>query len=289
MLYRVTFKIIFSLLFYAYFGLSVSFAQENNKLFENILNSRNQIIDKNESEDIKAIDKVESLTNSNENEEPSDQQQETSNWNKSLMFNKEKIRWIKSAVKSRESGISLQVLLPDLFPKPKIEKVKIAETDNKINLIDEFAEGQTFTSGFEEVELKKVPNIFLGSVLYFSPSSWAVWINGKKFANKDKSEDFKLLKVYEDKVTLEIDDVEMSNINFEDKENYRTNNQNLYITSDRKVTVDKLDKSILVSLNTYQSFIGSNLEVVEGDKTSQSLDIKETIGDILSPLENILN
>jgi hypothetical protein len=118
------------------------------------------------------------------------------------------------------------------------------------------------------------PQFFLSSIMYHSPTDWAVWINGEKITQKEienKSHLF-VVDVNGQKVTLEWRPERMDKIT-----DVAASTKN---STQNPVSVDLLNNKVEFTLKGNQTFTSYSMKIVEGrvspvtvDRSGQKIDL----------------
>lgn len=108
------------------------------------------------------------------------------------------------------------------------------------------------------------PSFYLGSLAYFSPEQWAVWLNNKKYTKEKSTGDINIISVSPEDVLIvwQVDSLDVIAPNW--RSNVAITSTGSYISQDRLVQVNNSGTEITFTLRPNQSFISSRMEVIEG-------------------------
>lgn len=169
---------------------------------------------------------------------------------KSLMFYEEELDKLKQAVESFKTGQSLEI------------------AEEQENITEENSENEQNEKEKELSELNERSKIYLGSILYFSPNKWTIWLNDDKINsdNNNKDNEFFVNKIDGKNVniiwTLSLSKWKiLSGGNSENITQPKVNNKNQVKTS--------------FTLGANQTFILKYNKVFEGKKDNKNKKIEK--------------
>lgn len=110
----------------------------------------------------------------------------------------------------------------------------------------------------------RTPNFYLGSIMYFSPDQWAVWLNNKKYSKDKMINEVDLLGVQSDKVQMRWKVNSLDVIVPDWRSKLVLGNAGNYISRDNAVSINNAGTEITFTLRPNQSFLSSKMKIVEG-------------------------
>lgn len=216
----------------------------------------------------------------------------SSSWSGSIMYSSDELKLIQQAIKSYETNIPLEILLPNLFPKSGV--VEVERNDKSVETRVEDRGNETFVAGSGLIT--DSPVFYLNSILYFSPENWTIWINNQKIkygdtnvrvsyggADQDSNAD-KTLSSLESLVSnVQYMDIDIVDINGEEVSVIWKNSQldkifpewrdqlkpvdgnsQQFLSNYRNIVVDKNSGNISFVLRNNQSMVSRVMKIVEG-------------------------
>jgi hypothetical protein len=108
---------------------------------------------------------------------------------------------------------------------------------------------------------KPLPNIYLGSILYYSPDNWAVWVNGKKLPShfNNPANVFYVTRISRTEATFA-----WKPQNFRGMGQLWGEKSARPETTPKNVAVDVSAKTVTLTMHPNQTFIPSTLKIAEG-------------------------
>jgi hypothetical protein len=243
-----------------FFFLTPAYAAEGDSL----LQSLGSILDSDDETD----DSQQEGKSEDDSEEEGKQNPTKKKWVGSLMYTPEDIDSIDEALKSLESGVPLEILMPKLFPSQQqtesTEDIVIESDDSTLTDSTDVIE-ETDTE--EIVEEAAEENFYLSSILYFNPKSWTVWVNGKK-VNKDNIKrstiPFKITDVSERYITAIWNDAPLFNLSDDWRQYFYPIEGTNYVTNKQNIVVDYAQNRISFTLGINQNFSLAKMQIIEG-------------------------
>lgn len=90
-------------------------------------------------------------------------------------------------------------------------------------------------------------NLRLTSLLYINPLKWSVWVNGEKFDSESNNKNIRIQSIDSKYVNFVWEVVQIDNISFNWRENYRYIGDNVFVSKDGRNSVNKInDNSYLI-------------------------------------------
>lgn len=132
-------------------------------------------------------------------------------------------------------------------------------TTTKDDLIDIF--GNTPQPTVAEPKVVKLPNLYCGSIVYYSPQTWLVTINGVKLiaAKNNPGSEFFISEISRREIVVVWKPHSLNDV--PDKWNQKTDNgKNL----PQDINVDVANGTITLNMRPNQTFIPDTLEIREG-------------------------
>ena len=179
----------------------------------------------------------------------------------SMMFTQKEMNYVEQALYAHNNSIPIEMVLPEIFPQQRAQAAttKTAPKDNFSN------------STVEEVKpalkLQDLPNFFLSSIMYFSPDSWTIWLDGKKITPSKMPENIMIDRVEEGSVQIRWMLKEFAELLPKMIDKCVEKNAAEVICSDDEnyVVVNKQEKFVTFNLSPNQTFVGYLMKIQEGD------------------------
>lgn len=264
-----------------------SFAQENNE--ENIENVFLGLLEDKKTIKTQEGDSPENA--SNINVDNTLQIQGVSQWSHSFMFSKEQMNWMDSALKSRDSGLSIGLLLPGLFPTeeipPEISIPLVIDIDPKPKVDTATKQSEAVIKQPEPATIApSMTQITLTSLVHFETEKWSLRLNGQHYTHEDTIPDISVFQINKLDVTFNVKTNLFSLDSFNDERFFNVGNN--FVSNDRKIVVDTVNNNIFFTLQPYQSFSLTDLRVYDtfsAEKNKIEQPVTTVINDINNNIE----
>ena len=117
------------------------------------------------------------------------------------------------------------------------------------------------TVAVQNDEPPSLPNLYLGSIVYYSPGNWSIWINGKKLVNRynNANHEFHVTRIARSQVEMVWKPVSLGDMPLLIKERMAAKE-----AIDRHITVDLQKGTITLQLKPNQTFLPKSLAIREG-------------------------
>lgn len=212
---------------------------------------------------------IATLTSAANAQEDQPHQNNTTNTTyKSIILKDEEVNWIEQALKSNQQSIPLEILLPKLFPptnqpdtEEQVEEVILRQQDG--SEISNDATGQESTP-----EVINVSDIYLKSILYFSPNNWTIWLNDQKISNAEEFETLQIIKVSREVIIFLWPNINLDNVFPDWRLHFYDIGDGKYASYNKDIVFDENIRSVSFVLYPNQRLIANKMEIVEGTGSS---------------------
>lgn len=192
----------------------------------------------------------------------------------SLMFDSKTASWIDIAIKSYEKKISLEILLPSLFPPQGSVAIEEPAKEPEPTISEIITETiQQFQPPTE------APAYYLKTIMYFNPHNWTLWLNDKKMTDTADKQmgNITAVLVNKDQAVFTWKDSRIDLISPNWKNGFIPMDNEQYASPEKNIVVDANTGNISFILKPNQSFVSSPLQIVEGKATTTSLGAGQAI------------
>jgi hypothetical protein len=197
----------------------------------------------------------------------------------SIMFSEKDIALITAGIRSYQENVPLEILVPSLFEKSK-EEVKQEEAPKPV--VPQASAPNPADAANPNGSTALIPAIdtktyYLRSIMYFSPEHWTIWLNDKKISSADTNEDpnFQFAKVSNDSIVILWQNANPDTLSAGWKNNFIDMGNGLWTSKNSNIVVDSASGSISLILKPNQSFISSQMAVIEGSPTAITTETKD--------------
>jgi hypothetical protein len=196
---------------------------------------------------------------------------------RSIMFSQESIGWIGEAIKSKQQGIPLEILLPTVFPPA--QGIEPALEVNKDEPLENIIKTDIVTpEKVAEEPLLEAQNFYLKSILYLSPEHWTIWLNDKKLTNNDEFLGIKIISVTSNSVFFLWNNSKIDRIFPDWKKSFYTLDDAKYASNNKNVVVNTENSDISFILSPNQSFVPTEMQILEGNVVIPVASDKDATG-----------
>jgi hypothetical protein len=202
----------------------------------------------------------------------------------SLMIDKKSLEYINAAIKSHDTKIPLETLLPLLFPSVQ-QAAEATKPQEPIN-INEIAAPVAATI----VPPSTAPAFYLNSILYFAHDNWSVWVNSKKISNKlDTSKDeISVMDITRSRAILLWRNSKIDLIYPGWRDDFISLGEGKYASPEKNIVVDAFNDSISFILKLNQSFVSKDMTIVEGEVQASPLSAATSAAGVNTITETLL-
>lgn len=109
--------------------------------------------------------------------------------------------------------------------------------------------------------VRPLPHLFLGSIMYYSPTNWSVWINGKKLVNRLNAPANPLYVSHIDRTHIVLVWRPESLRDMTELWNQKSSSTE---TLPKNITVNTQDGSVTLTMRPNQTFVPRSLKIHEG-------------------------
>ncbi len=203
----------------------------------------------------------------------------------SMMFTQKEMNYVEQALYAHNNSIPIEMVLPEIFPPQRAQAAttKTAPKDNFSN--------STVEEVKQALNLQDLPNFFLSSIMYFSPDSWTIWLDGKKITPSKMPENIMIERVEEGVVQIRWIFKEFAELLPMMIDKCVEKNAVEVICSDDEnyVVVNKPGQFATFNLSPNQTFVGYLMKIQEGDSKKQREAEAHAISDAADAALNEIN
>jgi len=191
---------------------------------------------------------------------------------RSIMYQEDAMQWLDGALKAREKGVPIEIVLPELFPsKKQVQESLIVEPEPEVVEETNIVKPEVVMEEPKIVMPTEAPSYYLRSIMYFSPDNWTIWLNDTKISSKDDYEGLRIIAVDRDKAAFMIEDSKIEYIYPEWEKDFYEFGGGSFASNNKNIVVDIENQNISFVLGPNQSFVTKTMSVVEGPQSSVAL------------------
>ena len=184
---------------------------------------------------------------------PQPENQDVRSWQGSIMFPTRDIRNLEKVLEAYNKHQKFQ---------GNTDTQNLTDDDGGfLDTLLENISGPT-TDTTEETQ-SAAPTFYLGSILYFTPDNWVIWLNGKRLTTEDPTENIEIISVSENTAELSwyTDQLEVIAPNWKTKAE-EVNQRN---APGNPLSINKNSGEVRIRLEPNQTFIATEMDIFEGD------------------------